>query len=342
MRSRARRVSRVMQHSRSRIVLDGAVAGLLGAIVVAIWFLIFDAARGRAFETPTLLAAAILHGSHAEGLGLFRLVGEYSVLHLFAFISVGIIGGLLLQAAENEPTLLVSLIVFLGAFEVFFIAVVMFLGPAAMSALTWWGIVVANLAATAIMLAYFLWRHPSLATSLLGRWVRVLKEGVAAGLIGAVIVAAWFLAYDLLTVGAFNTPLLLGEAIFNGSMPAAPNAGAALIAGYSVLHFLAFISFGIALAILMTATDREPFLALGVLVVFAIFEVFFLGWVTLIDASLLDQLGWWKIIVANALALIGMIAFEVHNHRGLVLRLEERWAALENEGDEAMTPTPRR
>jgi hypothetical protein len=331
-----------MEHSRSRIVLDGAVAGLLGAIAVAIWFLIFDAARGRPLETPTLLAAAILHGSHPEGLSLIRLVAEYSVLHFFAFISVGIIGGLLLEAAENEPTLLVSLIVFLGAFEMFFIAVVMFLGPAVMNALTWWGIVVANLAATAVMLAYFLWRHPALATGLLGRWVGVLKEGVSAGLIGAVIVAAWFLAYDLLTVGAFNTPLLLGEAIFNGAMPATATTAAPLIAGYSVIHFLAFITFGVALAILMAATDREPFLALGVLVVFAIFEVFFLGWVTLIDASLLDQLGWWKIIVANALALVGMIAYEVRNHRGIVLRLEERWAALENEGDEAITPTPRR
>ena len=36
-----------MQHSRSRIILDGAVAGILGALVVAVWFLIFDAARGR-------------------------------------------------------------------------------------------------------------------------------------------------------------------------------------------------------------------------------------------------------------------------------------------------------
>src|SRR5690242_673350 len=174
-----------MENSRSRIILDGAVAGLLGAVAVAIWFLIFDAARGAPLETPALLAAALLHGSHPEGFTLVRLVAEYSVLHFIAFISVGIVGGLLLEAAENEPTLLVSLIVFLGAFEVFFIGMVMFLGPAVMNALTWWGIVVANLAATAVMLAYFLWRHPALATGLLGRWVGILKEGVVAGLIGA-------------------------------------------------------------------------------------------------------------------------------------------------------------
>ena len=40
-----------MEHSRSRIMLDGAIAGLLGAVVVALWFLIFDAARGHIFQT---------------------------------------------------------------------------------------------------------------------------------------------------------------------------------------------------------------------------------------------------------------------------------------------------
>jgi len=217
----------------------------------------------------------------------------------------------------------------------------MFLGPAVMREVTWWGIVVANLSATAVMLYYFLSRHPGLARNLLGPWIAILKEGLVAGLIGAVIVAAWFLAYDLAMGDAFKTPLLLGEAIFNNSMTASHNTMGPLIIAYSVIHFLAFIGFGIALAILMAATDREPLIALGALVVFAMFEVFFFGWVTLIDSSLLQQLGWWKIIAANVLALIGMTAYEMRAHRGVILRLQERWAALESEGDEAATPGPR-
>jgi hypothetical protein len=331
-----------MTHSRSRIVLDGAIAGLIGAGVVALWFLIFDAARGHTFETPALLAAAILHGSHPEGVSAIRLVLEYSVLHFGAFIVAGIIGANLLEAAENEPTLMVSLLVFLGAFDVFFIGVVMFLGPAVMREVTWWGIVVANLSATAAMLYYFLSRHPALARNLLGPWIAIIEEGLIAGLIGAVIVAAWFLAYDLAMGVAFKTPLLLGEAIFNNSMAATADTMAPLIIAYTVIHFLAFIGFGVALAILMAATDREPLVALGALAVFAIFEVFFFGWVTLLDASLLEQLGWWKIIAANVLALIGMVIYEIRIHRGLWVRLQERWALLESEGDEASTPTPRR
>jgi hypothetical protein len=331
-----------MAHSRSKIVIDGAVAGLLGAGVVALWFLIFDAARGHIFETPVLLAAAILHGSHPDGVGGIQLMLEYSVLHFGAFIIAGIVGANLLEAAENEPTLLVSLLVFLGAFDVFFIGVAMFLGPVVMHEVTWWGIVVANLSASAVMLYYFLSRHPALARNLLGPWIPILQEGVTAGLIGAVIVAAWFLAYDLAMGEAFKTPLLLGEAIFNNSAAATPETMASLIIAYSVIHFLGFIGFGVALAILMAATDREPLFALGALVVFAIFEVFFFGWVTLIDASLLEQLGWWKIIAANVLALIGMVIYELRSHRGLWVRLQERWALLEHEGEEATTPTPRR
>ncbi len=329
-----------MRHSRSRIIIDGAIAGLLGAGVVALWFLIFDAARGRTFETPVLLAATLLHGSHPDGLSAIRLMLEYSALHFGAFIIAGIIGANLLEAAENEPALMVSLLVFLGAFDVFFIGVAMFLGPVVMQQVTWWGIVVANLSATATMLYYFLARHPMLARNLLGSWIPIFREGVTAGLIGAVIVAAWFLAYDLATGEAFKTPLLLGEAIFNGSMT--PATMAPLVIAYTVIHFFGFIAFGVALAILMAATDREPLVALGVLIVFAIFEVFFFGWVTLMDASLLEQLGWWKIIAANGLALIGMVAYEMRSHRGLWVRLQERWAVLESEGDEATTPTPRR
>lgn len=323
-------------------MIDGAIAGLLGAGVVALWFLIFDAARGQIFETPVMLAAAILHGSHPEGLSAIQLMLEYSVLHFTAFIIAGIVGANLLEAAENEPTLMISLLVFLGAFDVFFVGFVMFLGAGVMHAVTWWGIGVANLLATVTMLYYFLSRHPALARNLLGPWIPILQEGLTAGLVGAVIVAAWFLAYDLAMGEAFKTPLLLGEAIFNGSTAAAPETVAPLIIAYTVLHFLGFVGFGVALAILMAATDREPLVALGVLIVFAIFEVFFFGWVTLIDASLLEQLGWWKIIAANGLALIGMVAYEMRIHRGLWVRLQERWASLEHEGEEATTPTPRR
>jgi hypothetical protein len=324
-------------HSRTRIIIDGAVAGIIGGVVVAVWFLIFDSTRGYPLQTPTLLAATILHGLRSPTLhrGIFQLTAEYSVLHFGAFIVVGITGGLLLEAAETEPALLFSLLIFFGAFEVFFIAVVLFLGPAVMAALTWWGIIVGNLLATVAMLAYFLGRHPALAKNLFGAWIRVAREGVGAGLVGAVVVAVWFLGYDLASNALFRTPAILGAIIFQNARitgPVAPSL--ALVAGYTVLHFLAFIGFGVAIALLLAACEWEPFLALGVFLLLAVFEVFFVGFVALLDQTALEVLGWWKIVAGNILALLAMTAYFLRGHRGLRLKLVERWATLESEGGE--------
>ncbi len=334
-----------MQHSRTRIIIDGAVAGVIGAVVVALWFLLFDIARGHALETPALLAATILHGvrdPHLMHHGLLRLSAEYTIIHFAAFIIVGVIGALLLEAAETEPPFLVSVLIFFGAFEVFFIAVVLFLGPAAMAALTWWGIIVGNLLATAAMLTYFFGQHPMLARNLLGSgWLRVAREGVMAGIVGGVVVALWFLGYDLASGEMFKTPAMLGAMIFQStSNLEVTQVTLALVLGYTVLHFFAFIAFGLAIAVLLAASEWEPFLALGVFLLFAVFEVFFVGFVTLLDQSVVSALGWWKIVAGNILALLAMTAYFLRGHRGLRLKLVERWATLDMDGEVGMFPNP--
>jgi hypothetical protein len=326
-----------MQHSRSRIIIDGAVAGIIGGVVVAVWFLIFDMIRGHPFETPALLAATILHGLRDPHLhnSMVRLTFEYSILHFAAFIAVGIIGGLLLEAAESEHSLLFSLLIFFVGFEAFFIAVALFLGPNVMAALTWWGIIVGNLLATGAMLSFFLLRHPRLATNLLGGWIAVVREGVTAGVVGAVTVAIWFMIYDFAAGAMLRTPAMLGAMIFDGSGPLdTVKISMPLVLGYTILHFGAFIAFGMALAILLAASEWEPFMALLALLMLAIFEVFFVGFVSLLDSSALEMLGWWKIVAGNILALIAMSTYFLRGHRHLHIRLVERWATLEFEGEE--------
>ena len=326
-----------MEHSRARIVIDGAVAGIIGAVVVALWFLIFDTIRGHPLETPALLAATILHGTHTtqvhHAIGLLTL--EYSLIHFAAFIAFGIAGGLLLETCETESSLLFSLAIFFAAFEVFFIAVVLFLGPNVMAELTWWGIIVGNLLATTAMLSYFFWRHPALAWNLLGAWIGVAREGVTAGLVGAVVVALWFMGYDLASGNSFHTPAILGAMVFqNASVTDGIKATLPLVLGYTILHFFAFVAFGVALAILLAASEWEPFMALGAMLLLAVFEVFFVGFVSLVDQSALEVLGWWKIVAGNILALIAMTTYFIRSHRGLGVKLVERWAMLDSEGEE--------
>lgn len=332
-----------MEHSRTRIIIDGAVAGIIGAIVVAIWFFLFDLIRGHPLETPALLAATILHGSHSYEVrhGLKLLALEYSVLHFGAFIAFGIAGGLLLEACETDAPLLFSLGIFFIAFEVFFVAVVLFLGPNLMADLTWWGIIVGNLLATAAMLSYFFSRHPILARNLLGGWIPVVREGVTAGLVGGIVVAIWFLLYDFASGDSFRTPAILGAMVFGGAGGAGVHVTAPLVLGYTILHFFAFVAFGLALAILLAASEWEPFMLLAALLLLAVFEVFFAGFVSVINQSTLEALGWWKIIAGNILALIAMASYFIRSHRGLGLKLVERWAMLEHEGGEMGEPPHR-
>ena len=327
-----------MQHSRTRIVIDGAVAGLIGGAVILIWFFIFDAAQGDALKTPQILAMALLPGaSHTVLTGAaWVLIAEYLVVHFVAFALIGAAAAILMAAAEKHSELFGALFLFTIGFEIFFIALVMLLGPAAQAAVSWWKGMIGNLMATGAILAYFFWRQPGLASNLLGPWMDVAREGIMAGLIGAVIVAVWFLVADLLAGNPFHTPALLGAIIFNGmSEPSSFAVTADLVLGYTGLHFFAFIMFGIAASITMYASEREPLVALGVVVLFLWFELCFAGFVTFLNQATVQQLGWWNIAGGNVLALAAIIAWYEHRHPRVVPRILERWQELKSEGSSA-------
>src|SRR5260370_27292684 len=161
------------QQGDARIFLDGAVAGVIGAAVIALWFLVCDAARGLPLETPALLAAALLHGVRQPVLSqtAWLLVGEYTVAHFLVFAIIGVIGAFLLEASERNAELFGTLFIFVVAFEVFFIAVIMLAGPAPQASMPSWKVIIGNLMATAVILAYFFLRRPVLAENLLGPWM---------------------------------------------------------------------------------------------------------------------------------------------------------------------------
>ncbi|MBI3759281.1 MAG: hypothetical protein HY269_05945 [Deltaproteobacteria bacterium] len=327
-----------MRHSRTRLLIDGVVAGLIGGAVIALWFFIFDAARGEPLKTPMILSSALLHGAVQPTLGsaAWTLVAEYTVAHFIAFAIIGAVAAMLMAAAEEHSELFGTLFLFTIGFEVFFIALVMLMGPAAQAAVSWWKGMIGNLMATAAMLAYFFWRQPVLASNLLGPWQGVVREGITTGLIGAVIVAVWFLVADLIAGHPFRTPALLGAIIFNGmAAPSSVSVTAALVLGYTALHFFAFIMFGIAASITMYASEREPLLALGVLVLFLWFELCFAGFVTYLDQSTVQQLGWWNIAGGNILALAVIIGWYEHRHPRVLPRILERWEELKSEGSAA-------
>jgi hypothetical protein len=222
------------------------------------------------------------------------------------------------------------MIVLVPVFEIFGILILMLIGPSAHVSLPWWKFLMGDLMATSAMLAFFLERHPTLARHLDGPWTGVAREGALAGVIGAVVVAVWFLICDAAAGEIFRTPAVLGAAIFQGiSDPSAVRITLPLVLSYTALHFFAFVIFGIATAVLLRAADYEPVFALAAIFLLAIFEIFFVGALAAFDQAALTALGFWKILAGNVLAMIAMLGFFETRHRGWWSRFRDRWEVLQ-------------
>jgi hypothetical protein len=304
---------------RSPYLGHGLVAGLIGATIVAVWFLIYDAARGRPLRTPSLLGAAAFRGvTDPETVPTATgLVVQYSVLHGVVFALVGMLVAYLIVSAQREPSGRLVLVIALLGFEVFFLAVVVLLARPVLTELHWWTVLVANALAAAGMLAYFLVGHRALGRGLLGPWTAVAREGFVAGLLGAAAVAVWFLLHDL-AVGRppLYTPALLGAALFHGLRDTnAVTVTLPLVLQYTVVHGAAFVLFGWIAAGLLALADREPRFLFAIVMLFCCFEVFAIALVAVLAEWLFDTVAWWTILLANLLAAAVMLGYLFRSHR---------------------------
>ena len=147
-----------------------------------------------------------------------------------------------------------------------------------------------------------------------------------AGTLGASVVALWYLLCDSVGGRPFHTPALLGAIIFNGlrghdvaAVTLAP------VLSFTVVHFAAFIAFGLASALVIAAAEREPLLAMGALMVYACYEVCFLAFVSVLDASALGAIGWWIIASANVITLVTVFGYFQYRHPQILRRFSARW-----------------
>src|SRR5262249_2033925 len=236
-----------------RLAVDGAVAGIIGAIVIGLWYLIFDAAGGQQLGSAGLAGTVV--GAGGGGTAIFLRF----VLHFGIFVVIGVLGAMMFATAETNDTLFPTMIVLVPVFEIFSIMLLMLIGPSRGVSMPWWKFILGDVMATFAMIAYFLERHPVLARHLEGAWTGVAREGAIAGVIGAVVVAIWFLICDSVSGEVLRTPAVLGAAIFQGIFdPGRVQITLPIVLGYTVLHFFAFILFGIATAVLLYAAEYEP------------------------------------------------------------------------------------
>jgi hypothetical protein len=189
-----------------------------------------------------------------------------------------------------------------------------------LGALVWWAILIGNLLASIAMLWYFFRAHRALPRTLIGSWGAVLREGIVAGLLGAAVVALWFLAIDWIQGEPLRTPKLLGTGLLRQSDPVAA------LVSYTVLHGIAFALFGIVGALLIAGAERQPLFVFALVIFFTAFEVFFTGGVLIAAKWVLDEIAGWTVFVGNLLATVVMLAYFFKGHRDLARRLTAAWA----------------
>ena len=153
----------------------------------------------------------------------------------------------------------------------------------------------------------------------------VAREGFTAGVIGATAVAGWFLIVDLVAGQAFYTPAVLGQALFWGvTDPSTADVTFAAVAGYTMVHVLAFLVWGILAAILACQVERVPATLFVVVVLFAVYEFGFYIMVATLAQPLLGALAWTNVAISNAIAAFGMGYYLWHAHPRLREALKEQ------------------
>ncbi len=146
--------------------LEGIVAGSIGAVAIALWFLVLDTVNGHPFYTPNVLGTVLFR---AEGLASpehlrvsLEMVFMYTWVHWLVFCVIGGIASLLLSVAAKKPDLGFGILLFFVVFEFGFLTGAMLFAEAILRALAWQEILIGNVLAAAAMAGYFWRQHPHL------------------------------------------------------------------------------------------------------------------------------------------------------------------------------------
>jgi hypothetical protein len=152
----------------------GILAGILGGVTVAVWFLILDLAAGEPFRTPAALGYALLFGgggaardrlaaSGPQAIEItFRVVAAYTIVHFVLFAIAGFVFVWIADRVETRPSFLLVAVLALILLEA--VAVVNFASGAQwnLGGTGIWAVFIANILAIAVM-GWYVWRtHPRL------------------------------------------------------------------------------------------------------------------------------------------------------------------------------------
>jgi hypothetical protein len=150
---------------------QGIVAGVLGAVTIAVWFFLLDVLSGRPyFYTPNLLGTALFQGvafvDPSRTLAVsFERVLFYTWVHGLVFCVIGGLASKLLAWAERDIHVGFGVLLLFVFFEFGFVGAAWIFAEPILRALAWPSVLVGNLLAAAVMAVYFRRRHAGLTIS---------------------------------------------------------------------------------------------------------------------------------------------------------------------------------
>src|SRR3712207_5662399 len=95
-----------MPHREHSTVREGLLTGLLGGVVVALWYLAVDVGRGEPLHTPNVLGQVFVGTDTTPTARVVSgAVLQYSLLHCGVFFLIGVILVGLTHMASRTPAL---------------------------------------------------------------------------------------------------------------------------------------------------------------------------------------------------------------------------------------------
>ncbi len=144
-----------------------------------------------------------------------------------------------------------------------------------------------------------------------------IKEGLLAGLIGGLVVAVWYFAFDIGRGELLHTPNVLGQVFVGDTMPTVRRIVPAAVVQYSLLHFAFFFALGIALTAVTHLATRNPALRMGVWIGLVVGFLFFLGLLRMLSSLTDQRFPLWASVGGSLLGIAAMGYHIWRRHPGL-------------------------
>jgi hypothetical protein len=152
----------------------------------------------------------------------------------------------------------------------------------------------------------------------------ILEHGVLAGVLGALVVAVWFLVLDALNSRPFFTPSLLGSALFGGTSAGEVEAvNAIMVFAYTGLHGLLYLIAGTVLSWMFWEMDEHPQFGMILILLFVVSQAVLFGLEVTVVPQVVGVLGAFSVALANILSAIAMFWFLLRRHPRVLEHLKE-------------------